>query len=120
MCIWVGSVSSFVGGQVMMALSLRGRGNFTAFKDLLWNFLLESQQYIWENPNVGPGPAADKHRTDFFNTFFPGGSARARRRNMLKHWAVVKLPNGDIRQTGKFTHYCRRNVAETAETFCVS
>ena len=118
-CITMGLAlfSNFVTGQIKLALSLRGPSNFTKFKSLLWTWRLEHLDYRWEEPQIGPGEAADAHIHSIYNTRFPTCRDRQQRRNRLKYWVVRKLANGDIRRTEVFAHNCGDGCCRSKKDF---
>ena len=109
--------SNFITGQIKLALSLRGPGHFTKFKAIVWKWILQNCDYRWEDPKVGPGPAADKHRTEIYSTFFPTCRGRCQRKNRLKYWIIRKLANGDIRVAGKFIHHCGEGCCKSFKDY---
>ena len=109
--------SNFVSGQIKCALSLRGPGNYSKFKQFLWTYLLPCHQYIVEDPAIGPGPAADRHRTAVFGVVFPKVRGRNQRRKRLHLWVVRRLTNGDIRKGKCFQHFCRDKCCKDHKDF---
>ena len=65
---------NFISGQIKLALSLRGPGNFAKFKEFFWKWILSCHEYIYEEEPRGPGAAADAHREGLWNTFFSHAS----------------------------------------------
>ena len=61
--------SSFVTGQIKLALSLRGPGNFKAFKEIFWEYLLGHHEFHEQGTHLGPGVSADDHRGRIWGIF---------------------------------------------------
>ena len=87
-CITLGLAlfSSFITGQIRLALSLRGPGYFHKFKEVVFQYLVDHNSYKREAVRIGPGEAADKHRNAIWDIFFPSVRGRHQRRNRLKYW----------------------------------
>ena len=96
----------YITGQIRLALSLRGPGHFTKFKAILLQYLLDHRRYDRRMEKHSAGIAADRHRVDVWKTYFPTVRGKHQRRNRLKYFIVYRLPNGDIREIGVFTHLC--------------
>jgi hypothetical protein len=111
--------NNFVSGQIRFALSLRGPGNFKKFKEFLWTWLLAHHQYIYEEHPQGPGQAADDHRRNTFDVYFPVCRGRAQRRNRLKLWVVWKLPNGGHSQAQLFPTLLQKQVLQVGQRLLV-
>ena len=109
--------STFVTGQIKMALSLRGPDNFARFKCLLWTWLLANHEYIYERNPQGPGHVADQHRSTVYDIYFPHVKGQTQRRNRLKFWIAHQLPNGDIRKQGVLQHFCHEKCCTGVKDF---
>jgi hypothetical protein len=118
-CITHGMLQAeaFISGQVKLALSLRGPGHFTKFKELLWTWLLAHYVYNFEANPTGPGVPADTHRDNIYATYFPTVRGKHQRRNRLKFWIVYRLPNGDIRRRNRFEHWCKDGCCKSLKDF---
>ena len=109
--------ANFITGQIKMALSLRGPGNFSKFKEVLWVWLLANHAYVFEDNPLGAGEAADRHRKGIYGVYFPSVRGRQQRRNRLKFWIVYRLPNGDIRMPNVFQHFCKAGCCKGVKDF---
>ena len=97
--------ANFITGQIRLALSLRGAGNFKSFKELAYTFLLA--HHCWnDNEALRPTAEANAHRRQIWSIFFPVRNGKHQRRNRLKFFIVTHLPNCDIRVPNTFAHFC--------------
>ena len=109
--------AGFISGQIRLALSLRGPGNFSLFKEVLWEWMLAHHNYRYETVFQGPGPSADTHRERIWGIYFPCVRGKHQRKNRLKYWILKKLPNGDIRNHNVFEHICTGDCCENVKDF---
>ena len=117
MTIGMSVFSTFVSGQIKLALSLRGAGAFTRFKKLLWTWLLANHTYTYEDHPHGPGKAADDHREKVYKVYFQFTRGRKQRPLILKIFILKKLANGDIRIKGHFQHFCQAGCCRNKRHF---
>ena len=85
--------NSFISSQVKLALSLRGPGHFTKFKETLWEWLLGHYRYMYEEIPQGAGPIADAHRERIWDIYFPTVRGKDQRQNRLKYWVLKRTSN---------------------------
>ena len=60
---------------------------------------------------------ADAHRDRVWQVYFPQVRGKHQRKNRLKYWILRKLPNGNLRNTSKFEHYCSGNCCKYQKDF---
>ena len=110
-------VAEYITGQIRMALSLRGPGHFGKFKKFFWSWLVSKHQFIFEEVPLGAGIAAEDHHKSVWDTFFPKDGGKSMRSNRVKYWALLKIPNGDIRISGVSQHYCKKGCCRGRRDF---
>ena len=91
-----------------MTLSLMGPGTYSKIKDILMKWILAHYKYVFEDVPVGAGASADNHRQRTWYIYFRHVSGKTQRRNRLKHFVIIMLPNGDIRKPNFLEHFCKR------------
>ena len=110
--------SRFQQKLIHSALSLRGPNLLKKFKKLYSRNITDNVEYIFQDPPIGPGPAADAHRNRVYDTYLRSLENGTRRKwGKRPAFYIRTLANGDIRIRGKWQHYCKPGCCRNKKHF---
>lgn len=100
---------------IRFALSLRGPGLFLRFVGILRSCILD--RLVYKQSAMGPGAAADQHRTLVYDTFLPTEAVDKKTR-LVRRFVLMSLLNGDIRDQQTVQHFCHPGCCKDKADFC--